>query len=1019
MKILWIVLLFITQVFCANKQIVEKTSHEQLLQLNSRKLTAIHDRYILGHHIHPNRTDPQVKLFTHGTNNTDNNLKQKPSNFLLLKRRLVRSKDYDKSLTSVDFLTTQYMYKGKQCAVDTKICDCYRDPQTNRSNINCRYKELNNIPIFVEVDTVYYQITLSANNYITRLPFDAFKNLKVNRIDMLDNKLSSVQPGAFNGLDEYLQELLIEGNGMNGMEIPFNTMTKLKLLRRLTLKNFKQDRLSEINQFGYFPNLEALEFKSVSVAYIDTLAFKDKLTKLLQLVLDNVELLQVPVDSLKYLPSITKLYIKFTNINTIYSRSFDKQTSLIDLDLSFNKIQTMETDAFIGVSNLLTHLDLSTNQLQPSSLQALSSKQWNNLEHLTLSYNKELTHMPENVFKYMSKLQYLYLDNMNLVHISRDMFAGLNNLFALDLSWNSIETIQDRAFYHMNKLYELKIEYQFQSGSGKDFKAFEMYPGAFNGLQNNLVYLYLESTTLKSKQFWKTVRIFTALQQLQISKTKLSEIPRYAFNENKKLHKIELNNNGIMYLNKAAFKGLEHTLKDLSLNENNLTTINKCIFMNFTNLNYIRLHRNKLECDCRLKWLQTFILQKNETDEYFLINDYICSTPVMYANKYLGNIPHESLICDNDVAEQCTDEVHTTVTTRSPPTQTPTTADKDIVNSLKLKIASRTSSSITIVWSITDKSRITGFKLEYKLTTQTERGQELYIHRDEFSHTLYNLIQGSFYQLCVTAETMQGEDESVEDCRTARTIGESSSKQGHDDAYIPIDKGGESRNVIIGVIIATVASVVLIAVGVCAVVKYKIQKLKELQFALALPRHRNACADEDGMKVCAVPNEYSEIDNAAIARKYNIKCSKTMQRQFGVDNYSYDSGEESSQYNTYQKIGKGRRKNPYENDEEDEPVQLSTDSDEVYFRNELELRHSAPSRLDAGDLKNQYGKNVRPLPATPADKDKQKRSSTLKPIKKVKTGKKQMLEAQVSVYKNEKQIEEPFETQRNNIHSPE
>lgn len=989
MQLLWTVLLFSQSVTVSAGLTSANTS-------TSNKQTAVHERNYHTNNTHlPKEDSSTLTAYFHYANEKQNQFKKSDSNmdvnsetFYENNSRVGRSADYNEPLPSLDNLPGEL--KETQCA--TSLCDCFWDPQINRSNINCRYKNLYSVPTFSPTDTVYYQITFSFSNYITRLPFDAFKNLKVERINLLKNKLSIVEQGAFNGLSPYLQELFIEGNGVSGIEIPFTTMINLKKLRRLTVNNFKQDIISDTNSFGYFPELEALEFTDISLSYIDRLAFSGKLTKLLELKFQNVEFTQIPVDSLSFLPSLTKLHIRSTKIKTVYDRSFDKLSSLTDLDLSYNQIETMGRDAFLGISNQLKHLDLGSNKIKPESLVALSSKTWNNLQRLALSYNTELKTIPANVFRNMPNLEQLFLDGTNLAQISRDLFTGLNNLLFLHLGWNAIDSIQDGTFQNMNKLYELNLEFQ------SDTDALALTQGAFHGLENSLVYLYLEGTGLNPEPFWSTLKLLKELQQLVLSQTRLNKIPTYAFSENKKLNQIDLNKNGINYLNQHAFKGLENSLTALSLNDNNLTTISDCVFKNFTRLNNIHLLRNPLICDCRLKWLHMFVTEKSQTVPSFLKNDFICNQPKDYASKPLSDIPINDLTCTSVVPERCIDYIFTTgITTQ--PTKPPTPIPDKYV--LKLTILSQTSSSITTGWTVSKEVGITGFKLEYKLTTVTGKGHEVHIHKDEPFYTLHNLAHGSFYSICVTAELNGKEDISVKDCRTGKTYGQSSGKD--EQTYNEYDSGaGSDRNVIIGAVIATIAVVTLIAIGICQVVKYKVQSLKQLQLALNTPVNRLQFADRDDMKVCVVPNEYSEIDVARIANKYRVKCPKSMQRQFGVENYSYDHGEESSPYNTYQKVDKNRRKNPYENDDDFEPVHLDTEKDEVHFKNELEQRHSAPSRLDAAELNKQYDRNSRPLPKTPADQDNQKRSSTLKPVKKDKTEKKQILVTQASVYDNEK-----------------
>lgn len=920
---------------------------------------------------------------------TDSAMKQVPSNVTggyrlqkLLKRMHLSYEHYSSNDLFRERRSVEYrdplasMTKDSVCAVEAGYdCTCYFDSETNRSIINCRYANLYMVPPFSVVDKVYYQITFSERNFISVLKFDAFKNLKVERIDLLNNHLSSVQQGAFNGLETYLQELLLEGNGKDGIEVPFNTMTKLSKLRRLRMKNFRQDTFTEVNHFGYFPVLESLEVDSVSLKYISNLAFQGKLSKLTRLQFENVDFEEIPVESLRYLQSISTLYIRFTKISMLYSNSFEKLENLLDLDLSHNNIGEMQTDTFAGVNNQLTHLDLGSNKLEPNSLVALSSKTWNNLKHLTLSYNEQLSYMPGEVFKYMPNLQYLYLQSINLKHIPGDLFLGLGNVASLDLSWNNIETIQDRAFNHMNKLYELRLDHQFQPDAHE--RLLEISRVAFSGLENSLVFLFLENTVLKPVSFWNTVGVLAELKQLTVGETKLSNIPSNAFYYNKKLSKVELNGNGITYLHHDTFRGLEGILKEVSLRDNNLTTISECVFQNFSRLDYIHLRKNPLDCDCRLKWLHTFILGKQGLSPPIDDYEYICSKPEKFANQLLSTISSDSLSCSVNVPETCTENVPPTIKT-STPTHQPTSPST--TNYLKLTVASHTSNSITVAWTIVTNKPFTGFKLEYKPSSQEGSGFDIKIHKDQFTHTLYQLMPGVFYHVCLTAEISYKEDLSLRDCKTVQTFGQSTDTKGHTDNN---ETSGDSRNIIIGAIIATVAVVVLIAVGVCAVVRYKVLKLRELQFAVrsTVPR-RGYAEGDDRVYVCAVPNEYSEIEIARIANKYNIKSPKHIQRQFGVDNFSFENTEDLNNFHTYQKIGKGKRKNPYENDDDDDDediqVHIRTDSEEVHFKNELEQRHSAPSRLAAADTKRQADRNSRPLPATPSTQKQQGRSSTLK-----------------------------------------
>ncbi|KAL4238168.1 hypothetical protein ACF0H5_002879 [Mactra antiquata] len=871
-----------------------------------------------------------------------------------------------------------------ECAVLDNKCKCYMDPMNNKPSINCRYEELYDIPAFQAIDVVYYQIMFSEGNYITVIPDRAFENLKVQRINLLKNKLTDVKLGAFYGLEEYLEELLIEGSGNKGEDVPFRSMMRLNKLRSLTLKNFRLDQINKINYFSYFSNLELLSLQELSLQLIEAEAFKDKLPKLHTLSFDDVNLRNIPVESLSDLVALRYLNLRNTHLTTIYNSSFEKMLNLKSLNLAHNSIQNMEENAFKGISNQLKDLDLSSNKLQVNSLQALSTKEWRVLENLYISYNQDLTTLPDNVFQFMPNLQYLYMSNINLKHITRHMFHGLDNLFALDLSWNHIETIQDYAFYKLNNMNQLIL--QFQTNSGE--RMLQLMPTQFEGLQQSLVRLDLEGTKLRSLSFWPALATLSELKELNIRNTGLKDIPKFAFSRNTKLTKLSLENNEITYLQQGAFIGLEQSLKDISLNFNNLTTISHCVFNNFTRLETIHLLENPLYCDCRIKWLHTLI-HKYSNNPLFVKDEFRCSKPDKYAGHLLYDIPATQLQCTTTETCYIITPPKTTVpaTTRLITTTKPSTTKPDI--KLNLDIVSTFTHSISLAWRVTHSTFITGFELQVGRTSVSQ-SRPINIHRNEFTRTVYNLSPGTFYHICITAEVQGQIDNNIKDCTTTQTMGintDVDTQEGIDN-----DSAGDDRNVTIGIIIATTATVILIISGICAFVKYKFQKIKEVgKVAERMCSPYNDYYDRQNRGKVITQNEYSDIDEAKIASQYQVLSTRNVQRQFGIDNRALDLNPDMNPYHygTYMKImgqRKLRRKNPYENDDEmdiKEEQQVKIDKDNVvHYRNDLEERHSAPSRLDAANLKRQYErKNSRPLPATPVENTKQKRCSTLKPVK--------------------------------------
>ena len=857
----------------------------------------------------------------------------------------------------------------------TSRCDCQVD--SNRYIVNCRHKKLAAIPAFTPVDTVFYEISFSSN-HITEIPTHAFRNLTVERIDLLTNSLVSILPGAFDGVEAYLKELLIEGNG--NIPPPYSKLSKLVNLKTLRLQQFQQYTI-EKNSFDRFPNLEVLELHNfASLRSIDGQAFQNKLPKLQSLEIMKSNLTSIPVQSLIYLPNLQKLTIKDNQITTIYSKSFEKLHNLTDLDLSYNKITTLENDAFLGIEEHLESFNLKFNEITPESMVALSSKTWLKLEQLILSYNTKLGTVSDRSFETMPKLEYLNLIQINLKKISTNFFSGLTNLHALDLSWNKIGNIDAGAFEHMPNLYELKLKKQFgQSSVPKDY-AMQIPDQAFHGLETSLAVLNLKDTPIVPQQFWNIVRTLPNLQTLTMSKTRLSMIPDFGFFYNKELEAIELEGNDIDTLTPDSFTGPNDSLKKVLLSSNNLSTVSSCVFDKHAKLEAIDLAQNPLNCDCQLFWLYKLISRQTEPT-ISCVYLFTCATPKQYESQALCKLPLNKT-CLSYRPNECIHEKYTTTTTithltdnpvtkinnktdkvTTPSVDTTTTVTKK-PNAITLNIAGKTKNSITLAWSIKDKSDLTGFILEYHATTDNVKTNES-IHRDKFLHTIHNL-KGQFYTMCIIAEINHVKDNNVKACRTAQTENKATDIEEQSD--IEIDNTNNARNVLIGAVLGTVVVIILVITGLYLIVKYKLQKLKTIKLTLDHLQNnidrqlgRRGEVTECG-KVCTVSNEYIEMEEMKKAKQYHTieqaTGGRSLQRQYGVD--KTDINNDYTREYMYDHETEG-------NDSEDK------DTDKGYTnvsKVELDQRHSAPSRLNVVDLmRNRSAKcTSRPLPETPGAK---------------------------------------------------
>ncbi|KAL5278885.1 kek1 family protein [Megaselia abdita] len=108
-------------------------------------------------------------------------------------------------------------------------------------------------------------------------------------------------------------------------------------------------------------NLQKLFLRNCKIGEIEFQTFKG-LTNLVELDLSYNLLVSIPSEALSFLPSLRDLTIAANHIHKIDAHTFEKIPSLHELDLSHCDIQTIAPQAFEGL-NALTSLKLNGNKL--------------------------------------------------------------------------------------------------------------------------------------------------------------------------------------------------------------------------------------------------------------------------------------------------------------------------------------------------------------------------------------------------------------------------------------------------------------------------------------------------------------------------------------------------------------------------------------------------------------------------------------------------------------------------------
>ncbi|XP_036121981.1 leucine-rich repeats and immunoglobulin-like domains protein 1 isoform X5 [Molossus molossus] len=208
---------------------------------------------------------------------------------------------------------------------------------------------------------------------------------------------------------------------------------------------------------------------------------------------------------LKAYLSLEVLDLSWNSITEVQSTCFLHGPPIKELNLASNRIGTLESGAFDGLSRSLLTLRLSKNRITQLPVKAFRLPR---LTQLVLSFNN-LTRLDEESLADLSSLTILRLSHNSISHISEGAFKGLRNLRVLDLDHNEISgTIEDTsgAFMGLDSLSKLTL-------FGNKIKS--VAKRAFSGLEG-LEHLNLGDNAIRSVQFDAFVKMKN-LKELHIS----------------------------------------------------------------------------------------------------------------------------------------------------------------------------------------------------------------------------------------------------------------------------------------------------------------------------------------------------------------------------------------------------------------------------------------------------------------------------------------------------------------------
>ncbi|XP_017157517.1 toll-like receptor 5 [Poecilia reticulata] len=328
------------------------------------------------------------------------------------------------------------------------------------------------------------------------------------------------------------------------------------------------------------------------------------------------------------------------------------------IDISRNKINFIETNAFVGLEKNLLQLNLSSNLLGE-----IRSDTFSNLTELLILdlSNNHIGVLGDKAFSGLSQLHHLYLTGNSLRQLaSPASLPNLEFLLLRDNKLNSIRSIKglwnsshyldisENRFTNLEDLYVVSSHFKhllYFFYGGNTILWCTINPGVSMSPNNSLVVLDLHGSSLQiSWAQGHCLDIFDNFQNLiglNISLNSLMTLPHGVFRGLTSIRNIDLSSNALTYLEASVFPA---SLKSLDLSNNFLVSPDP---MTFHSLSALDLSGNRFHCDCAL---EGFLKWLNTTNVTFLSpsQEYRCEFPASFHNLPLLEFP--------TIMESCEDE---------------------------------------------------------------------------------------------------------------------------------------------------------------------------------------------------------------------------------------------------------------------------------------------------------------------------------------------------------------------------
>ncbi|XP_062441879.1 leucine-rich repeats and immunoglobulin-like domains protein 1 [Rhea pennata] len=287
-------------------------------------------------------------------------------------------------------------------------------------------------------------------NDITEIRNGCFpQGLHIKELYLGSNRISTLEPGAFDSLSRSLLTLRLSKNRIT--QLPVKAF-RLPRLTQLEL-NRNRIRLIEGLTFQGLDSLEVLKLQRNNISKLTDGAFWG-LAKMQVLHLEYNSLTEVNSGSLYGLSSLYQLHLSNNSISRMAGWSFCQK--LHELILSYNNLTRLDEGSLAGLGGLhvlrLSHN--SINHIAEGAFKGLKNLRVLDLDHNEIAGTIEDTN---GAFTGLENLSKLTLFGNKIKSVAKKAFSGLEALEHLNLGDNAIRSVQADAFAKMKSLQQLHI----------------------------------------------------------------------------------------------------------------------------------------------------------------------------------------------------------------------------------------------------------------------------------------------------------------------------------------------------------------------------------------------------------------------------------------------------------------------------------------------------------------------------------------------------------------------------------